>query len=358
MNAEQRKTQSISDQAQRVEVEVFTRPAADTSDTSALIEPYRRELLLHCYRLLGSPHDAEDLVQETMLRAWQRFDTFKGASSLRTWLYTIATNACLDALKKRSPRTLPVAASPATDPLSPFVPATAEAHWLEPFPDSWLTEATDNPEAHYTRRESVSLAFLTVLQLLPPRQRAIVILSDVLDWRASEVAHLLEISVSAVNSALHRARVTLAKHYHPDAREQAQGSRADAATSALLSRYVRAWETDDVAGLVALLKEDATLSMPPFPSWYRGREPIRAILTAFPFSSGALHQWRLYPTGANAQPAFAYYRADTANGPYQARGIQVVTLDWSTSARRIAALTVFNLPSLVTSFGFPLHLPG
>ncbi len=278
-------------------------------------------------------------------------------TSVITWLYTIATNACLDTLKKRPPRTLPVAAYPATDPLGPIAPALAEALWLEPFPDSWLAEAADNPEAHYTRHESVSLAFLTVLQLLPPRQRAILILSDVLDWHASEVAHLLEISVSAVNSALHRARVTLEKHYHPDEQEMTQVSLTDAATSALLSRYVQAWETDDVAGLVALLKEDATLSMPPFSEWFWGREAIRAIFTSKLFGSVVQKKWRLYPTGANAQPAFALYRADEAQGLYRAFGIQVVTLDGSAPARHIAAVTIFNVPSLVTSFGFPLQLP-
>ncbi len=149
MTSEQRKTQSTSGRAKRVDPAAITRLAtADPSDISSLIEPYRRELHLHCYRLLGSLHDAEDLVQETMLRAWQHFDTFKGSASLRTWLYTIATNACLDALKKRPPRTLPVAAYPAADPLGSIAPATAEALWLEPFPDSWLTEATGNPEAH------------------------------------------------------------------------------------------------------------------------------------------------------------------------------------------------------------------
>jgi RNA polymerase sigma-70 factor, ECF subfamily len=240
VTSEQGKTHSTSGRAKRVDPAAITHLATtDPSDISSLIEPYRGELYLHCYRLLGSLQDAEDLVQETMLRAWQHFDTFKGSASLRTWLYTIATNACLDALKKRPPRTLSVAAYPAADPLGSIVPATAEALWLEPFPDSWLTEAADNPEAHYTRRESVSFAFLTILQMLPPRQRAILLLSDVLDWSASEVAHLLEISVSAVNSALHRARVTLAKHYHPDEREMAQVSLTDADMSALLSRYVQ-----------------------------------------------------------------------------------------------------------------------
>ncbi len=359
MTLEQRKTPGTSGRAKRVDGASTTRSAfADPPEISSLIEPYRRELHLHCYRLLGSLQDAEDVVQETMLRAWQRFDTFKGASSLRTWLYAIATNACLDALKKRPPRTLPVAAYPALDPLSPIAPALAEAFWLEPFPDSWLTETADNPEAHYTRRESVSLAFLTTLQLLPPRQRAILLLSDVLDWRASEIAHLLEISVSAVNSALHRARVTLEKNYPSSQREMAQVHRADAATNTLLARYLQAWETDDVDGLVALLKEDATLSMPPVPSWYRGREAIRSILLAVLFPSGVRNRWRLSPTFANGQPAFVVYRADEATQSYRAFALQVVTLDSSQrDVRQVASVTAFLDPELVTSFGFPLHLP-
>ncbi len=213
-----------------------------------------------------------------------------------------------------------------------------------------MAEATENPEARYTRLESISLAFLTALQLLPPRQRAILILSDVLDWRASEVAHLLEIAVSAVNSALHRARVTLEKHYDPNEREKVQVSRTDVETNKLLSRYVRAWETDDVAGLVALLKEEATFSMPPFPSWYCGRDAIRAILTAYPFRFGAHGLWRLYPTIANGQPAFAFYRANESKDSYLAFGIQVVTLDSSTPARQVAGVTMFHGPSLVAFF--------
>ena len=323
-------------------------------DVSSLIEPYRRELSLHCYRLMGSLLDAEDLVQETLLRAWQRFDTYRGDASLRTWLYTIATNACLDALKKRRLRTLPEAAFPVADPLTPIPVATAEALWLEPFPDSWLSEATENPEARYTRRETVSLAFLTVLQLLPPRQRAIVILSDVLDWRASEVADLLDLSVSAVNSALHRGRVTLAKHYHSEGRDEAAWvSGADTELSALLHRYVRAWETDDVDGIVALLKEDATLSMPPIPSWYQGREAVRAILAVGPFGVDVSRRWRLYPTRANGEPAFVFYRADAASGSYRAFGVQVVRVDWSVPTGQIGDMTIFKNATLVTAFGFP-----
>ena len=353
MTEQRRKTGTPSHEPGGVDLAVTT---GDSAVFSSRIEPYRRELHLHCYRLLGSLQDAEDLVQETMLRAWQHFDTFKGHASLRTWLYTIATNACLDTLKKRLPRTLPAAASPPMNPLTPIAQAPAESIWLEPIPDIWLAEATDNPEARYSRRESVSLAFLTVLQLLPPRQRAILLLSDVLDWRASEIAHLLSTSVSAVNSVLHRARVTLAQNYHTEKHERMQASSADRATNELLKRYMNAWETDDILGLVALLKEDATMSMPPSPSWLWGREAIRAFLTSTAFGSEVQSKWHLYATGANAQPAFVVYRANEPYGSYRAFGIQVVTIEGSTAVRHITDITTFTVPSLVTSFGFPLEL--
>lgn len=330
-----------------------------SGDVSSVIEPYRRELSLHCYRMMGSLQDAEDVVQETMLRAWRHFDTFHGAASLRTWLYTIATHVCLDALKKQQSRTLPMAAYPAADPLRPIAAVTAEALWLEPLPDSWLAEAAENPEARYTRHESISLAFLTVLQLLPPRQRAIVILCDVLDWRASEVAELLGLSASAVNSALHRARVTLAKGYRSEEqREVVQERHIDQAISALLERYVYAWETDDVDGIVALLKEDATLAMPPIPSWYQGREAVGAILAVGPFGANVPRRWRLRQTRANGQPAFVFYRADTASGTYSAFGVQVVRVDSSTPAGKIADMTIFKNAAIVPHFGFPLEIAG
>lgn len=226
--------------------------------------------------------------------------------------------------------------------------------WLEPFSDTWPAEATENPEAHYSRHESVSLAFLTALQLLPPRQRATLILSDVLDWRASEIARLLENSVSGVNSELHRARVTLAQNYQRYEQAMTQAQHVDAATNALLSRYLNAWETDDVAGLVSLLKEDAVLSMPPIPSLYYGREAIRTVLLV---RFGMQRRWRLYPTRANGQPAFVIYAAEEVTGFYRAFGVQVIKLDGLQMPRQIAEVTIFLNASLVASFGFPLQLP-
>ncbi|GCE08180.1 RNA polymerase subunit sigma-70 [Dictyobacter aurantiacus] len=335
-------------------------PSADRSASSLVIEPYRRELLLHCYRLLGSLYDAEDAVQDAMLRAWRHFDTFTESDpgSLRRWLYTIATNTSLDMLKKRSPRTLPTVTAPASDAMKPVAPKNSEVLWLEPFPDSWLVEASEDPEARYSRHESISLAFLTALQILPPRQRAILLLSDVLDWRAAEIAHLLEISVGAVNSALHRARVALEKNYQLEQPERMQFDGTNAAINTLLARYLKMWESDDVDGLVALLKEDATLSMPPVPSWYQGRDAIRRVLLAVLFPAGVRNRWRLSPTHANGQPAFVVYRANEATGSYQAFALQVIALAGTPGdGWQIASVTAFLDPDLAASFGFPSQLP-
>jgi RNA polymerase sigma-70 factor, ECF subfamily len=351
-----KKTNVPSGKASRSEpVAIIPHEIGDPSEFGSLIEPYRRELHLHCYRLLGSLHDAEDLVQETMLRAWQRFDTFKGNASLRTWLYSIATHACFDVLRQRQSRpqlTLPHASISLPASLEE---APAGSGRIEPYPDLWPTEMTSNPETRSIKREHVSLAFLTTLQLLPPRQRAILILADVLDWQAREIGELLEISASAVHSALYRARATLARQYHTEEREEKQGMSADAATQTLLQRYMHAWETDDVVGLVALLKEDATFTMPPLPWLYRGPAAIRAVLASLHFGPEEQSRWQLYPTGANAHPAFIVYRAENG-GPYQAQGIQVVTLDSSRPSRQIADVTTFMDASLVPLFGFSLEV--
>ncbi len=327
----------------------------DQRQFSALTEPYRRELQVHCYRILGSLHEAEDLVQETFLRAWRRLDTYQGRASFRAWLYKIATNACLDALDRmRSRRSLPSQTRPVSDPHAPILPPAPDISWLEPFPDEWLVEAAAGPEARYSAYESISLAFLTALQALPPRQRATLILSDVLDWPSREVADLLGLTVSAANSALHRARTTLAKHYHGRALESLTPASADERTRRLLERYVQVWETADVAGLVALLKEDATFAMPPSPSWYRGRAAIGVFVAATVFADEGMFpgeaagRWRLLPTRANAGPAFAVYQR-TGEKEYQAFGILVLACQ----AGQLTQIISFIDPSLPVRFGLP-----
>jgi RNA polymerase sigma-70 factor (ECF subfamily) len=301
-------------------------------------------------------HDAEDLVQETLLRAWKRLDTYEGRASFRSWLYKIATNACLDILdQRRNRRFLPIDILPASDPGAQITSPSPEMTWLEPFPDEWLSDKSAlNPEARYTNSESVSLAFLTALQILPPRQRAILILRDVLDFSASETAELLELTISSVNSALHRARATLTQRYHGRKPEGPVNSPTDERTQWLLDQFVEAWETANVEGLVALLKEDAALAMPPSPSWYQGREAIRLFVSATVFandgmfSGKASQRWRLLRMQANAAPAFAIYQRAEGN-EYQAFGIHVLDLD----ADGFAQIISFIDPSLPPRFGFP-----
>jgi RNA polymerase sigma-70 factor (ECF subfamily) len=331
----------------------------DAGHFSNLTEPYRRELQVHCYRILGSFHEAEDLVQETFLRAWKRLATYEGRASFRAWLYKIATNACLDFLdQRRGRRLLPPDVGRASDPDAAIQAAPTEMTWVEPFPDEWLGDSSAvNPEARYTDLESISLSFLTALQVLPPRQRAVLILRDVLDFSAQETADVLEITASSANSALHRARVTLAERYYGGEPESATKSLTDERTQWLLDHFVRAWENADVAGLVALLKEDAILAMPPSPSWYQGREAIRAFMAATVFADGGMFtgkasdRWRLVPMRANAAPAFAIYQRAESHD-YQAFGIHVLACE----ADRLTQIISFIDPSLPPLFGLPTSL--
>jgi RNA polymerase sigma-70 factor, ECF subfamily len=327
----------------------------DSRQFEKLTEPYRRELQVHCYRILGSFHDAEDMVQETFLKAWKRIETYEGRASFRAWLYKIATHTCLDFLdSNRSRRLLPYQNFPASDPQT-ILPPTPEMTWLEPLPDEWLedVQAVD-PEAHYSESESISLSFLTALQLLPPRQRAVLILRDVLDFSAVETADVLEFTVSSVNSLLFRARKTLAENYKStiDAKPL-----TDEKTQWLLDRYVRAWKTADVEGLVELLKWDAIIAMPPSPSWYQGRIAISKFsrMSYFGirgmFPGKAKNRWRLFPTRSNGSPAFAIYQRDE-QGRYQAFGLQILILQGS----RISEIINFIDPELPVTFGFPAVL--
>src|SRR5579863_7980044 len=314
-----------------------------------LAEPFRRELQVHCYRMLGSVHEAEDLVQETYFWAWRSFDSFKDVEggSFRAWLYRIATNACLNALASRKDpqRFLPDQLGPATKQM-PSSPATDVAY-LEGIGD----EAT-NPEARYAAREAVQLAFVAAIQLLPARQRAVLLLCDVLGWAAAEAAALLESSTASINSALQRARETLAKHY-PGSRPEATPL-SNPVQQKLLDRYLDAWQRHNVNGFVALLKEDATVIMPPWREWFIGRDTIGSFFGAAWKTCNGL---RLVPTGANGQPAFAVY--ELSSGPdarWAAHSIHVLSLN----QENISTITMFvppTGPDLFKSFGLPLILP-
>ncbi len=328
----------------------------DSQQFGELTEPYRRELQVHCYRILGSLHEAEDMVQETLIKAWKRLDTYERRASFRAWLYKIATNTCLDVLdQRRSRRLLPLDALPASDPGTPILPPAAELTWLEPFPDEWLRDTNAvNPEARYTDSESISLSFLTALQLLPPRQRAVLILRDVLDFSANETAEVLEITVSSANSALHRARKTLSQNYQNRDPENPVQAVTDEKSQWLLDRFLQAWETADVDGLVALLRADAALAMPPSPSWYQGPEAIRVFVAATVFADDGMFngkatgRWRLVPTQANTLPAFAFYQRDD-NDKYQAFGITTLDCD----AKGLRQIISFIDPSMPSLFGLP-----
>jgi RNA polymerase sigma-70 factor (ECF subfamily) len=327
-------------------------PERANQEFERLAEPFRRELKVHCYRMLGSVHDADDLVQETYLRAWRHFNSFEPGTSLRAWLYRIATNACLNALasRKSGRRLLPSQLGAATTGM-PGAPATDIA-WLEPIPDSDLSGVADeapSPEARYVSREAVQLAFVATLQQLPPRQRAAVLLCDVLGWAASEAATLLGNSTASINSALQRARDTLDKRY-PEGRPQVT-QRLDAANVKLLDRYLRAWESHDVDAFVELLKEDASVTMPPWREWFVGREAVRSFFAMVWKTCAGL---RLVPTAANGQPAFAVYEKNALDGTWNAHSIHVLTPDHGA----IGALTLFVEPQLFHAFALPLILPA
>jgi RNA polymerase sigma-70 factor (ECF subfamily) len=309
-------------------------------------EQHRSELTAYCYRMLGSAFEADDAVQETLVRAWRSFDRFEGRSSVRSWLYRIASNVCFDMLKGRRRRALPMDLMEVGRADGPPVTPSTEDMWVGPMPDRRVLSNADDPAEEAEMRESVRLAFVAALQHLPARQRAVLILREVLKWKASEVAELLETSVVSVNSALQRARATLADHDVTATRAPAP---VDPDQEALLERYVEAFERFDIDTLVALLHEDATMQMPPYPLWLQGAEEYRAWLLGPGAGCEGSRLKRIETT--NGAPAFAQWRVDPAGG-YAAWAIHVLTVSDGT----IVAQDFFVDPSLFALFDLPVHL--
>jgi RNA polymerase sigma-70 factor (ECF subfamily) len=300
--------------------------AGDERAFARAVEPHRRELHAHCYRMLGSLHDAEDALQDAMLRAWRGRAKFEGRSSLRSWLYTIATNACLDQIARRPRRVLPIDYGPPADPhLGPGDPV-AEPVWIEPYPDEilGLGDGLASPEAEYEMRESVELAFIAALQHLPATQRAVLILRLVLGFSAKEVAESLHTTVAAVNSALQRARAAIDERVPEQSQQATLRSLGEDSLREIVERYVDAWERCDVDAFAAMLAEDATFAMPPLASWYQGRAAIHRWASATALSGD--WDWRTVRTSANGQPALGFYAWSEQDGGYRPFALSVLSL--------------------------------
>jgi RNA polymerase sigma-70 factor, ECF subfamily len=327
--------------------------AGDGEAFGRLVDPYRRELQVYCYRFLGSVADAEDALQDTLLSAWQGLARFEGRASIRTWLYRVATSRCLDALRsarRRPPTSPPPEEMKGLEPPEPT--RLGELLWLQPYPDALLEGLADpaqGPEARYETMESISLAFITALQLLPPRQRAVIVLRDVLGFHAREAAGILDTSEESVTSALKRARAALERYQRSSPRREPAAAPGSAAEQQLVDRFTAAFESADIDGIVALLTEDVWLTMPPLPLEYQGRELAARFLTATAFRPG----WtaRLIPTRANGQPAFGFYARDPQTGRFYTVGLMVLTL----SGNHISAMTRFD-GSTLPRFGLPATL--
>jgi RNA polymerase sigma-70 factor, ECF subfamily len=319
-----------------------------SADFARLTDPFRPELLAYCYRMLGSLHDAEDQLQETMIRAWRSYGQFEGRASVRTWLYRIATNCCLRALENRGRRPFPAGLGGPSDPDGPLDQARPEVPWLEPFPDVLLDAESADPAAIVTSRQDVRLALIAALQYLPGRQRSVLILRDVLMWRAAEVAELLGTSTVAVNSVLQRARVGL-RDIAP-VRDEVREP-ADVHQRALVDQYAAAIENADVTALMRLLRADATFEMPPQSAWFLGREQIGRFLASYVLREPG--DLRTIRTSANGQPALAVYQR-ARDGVHRAHVVQVLTCTTAGVARIVA----FRDPGLFAAFGLPPELPA
>jgi len=326
-----------------VAAEVTLLDAARHGDEAAfeqLVAPHRAELHAHCYRMLASVQDAEDALQEALLGAWRGLPRFEGRSSLRSWLYTVATNACLKLVERRPKLVLPVDYGPAADPHDGLGEPVAEPLWIEPYPDAGLA---------YEQRESVELAFIAALQHLPARQRAVLILSDVLGFSGAEVAEALETTPASVYSALQRAHKTVDERLPRQSQQATLRGLGDERLRELVAEYVAAWERGDVDAVAALLTDDVTLAMPPRPEWYAGLDAVREFLRSTPLR--AANRWRVIPTAANGQLALAQYLRDE-QGRFSAHGIDVFTLDGD----RISEFMAFLDATLFARFGLPNRL--
>jgi RNA polymerase sigma-70 factor (ECF subfamily) len=321
----------------------------DADAFERLIEPHSDELRAHCYRMLGSAADAEDALQETLLRAWRGLPRFEGRSSLRSWLYRIATNACLTMIERRPPRVMPIDHGGASDPHEPPERALLEPVWLEPYPEEALEveDASASPETRYERRESIELAFIAALQQLPSRQRAVLLLRDVLGLAPAEIAAALDTTPAAVYSLLQRARQAADERLPARSQQATLSTIGDRRLRDLVERYVQAWDEGDVAAIVEMLADDATFSMPPRPSWYRGRAAVGAFLAAVPLSGR--WRWRHVPIRANGQLSLGAYQLDAA-GSGHAHAIQVLAVN---TDGRISEITVFLTPDAFPRFGLP-----
>ncbi|MGH8823668.1 MAG: sigma-70 family RNA polymerase sigma factor [Jiangellaceae bacterium] len=324
--------------------------AGDEAAFAGLVEPHRRELQVHCYRMLGSFEDSEDLVQETFLRAWRKCETFQGRSTFRAWLYRIATNACLDFLQRnpRQPRIRQ--AVPAGIPAAVLAPAT-EIAWLQPYPDRLLEPIAPSeaePDAVVVAKETIELAFLAAVQHLPPQQRAVLILRDVLGWSGRETAALLELTVPAVKSALQRARPTMKQHLPQRRAEWSAAVDHSPQERAVLQRFMQASERADMTALAALVREDAWQTMPPQPVWFPGRAAMLEMWAQAMTGPESWGDWRLLPTSANRQPAAANYFRPRGESTYRASNLDVLRIEDGL----VAEVTTFG-PELFPAFGLP-----
>jgi RNA polymerase sigma-70 factor, ECF subfamily len=310
--------------------------AADEDAFRRLIEPHRDELHAHCYRMLGSVHDADDALQEASLRAWRGLGNFEGRSSLRSWLFRITTNACLDQISRRPHRVLPNDHGPAAGTGDDLGAPLTESVWVQPFADDQIGDGYAGPEARYEQRESVELAFIAALQHLPGTQRAALILRDVLGFSAREASEILETTVPAVNGALRRARKSVAARLPDESQQATLRTLGDDGIREVVQRYVDAWERGDVDAILTMLADEANFSMPPLPTWYHGRDAIASFLTRFALQD----RWRLLPARANGQLAFGCYAWDEEQRSYTALSLDVLTLDGA----RATEVTSFVAP--------------